>query len=168
MYEFARLLVDSDPRPDVVYCDEDHLAANGRTRRAPVFKPAWSPEMLLGYHYTGRLTLARRDLVAAVGGLDLALEEAAEWDLMLRLSERTDRIARITRCLYHNAAAVDVREAARGGPHRRGVLEAHLHRTGTADAIRDRTAQRLVPGLMDAPPHGRWSASSSRRSIAPG
>ena len=29
-------------------------------RTAPVFKPACSPEMLLGYHYTGRLTLARR------------------------------------------------------------------------------------------------------------
>ena len=25
-----------------LYCDEDHLAANGRTRREPVFKPAWS------------------------------------------------------------------------------------------------------------------------------
>ena len=135
LYEFARLLVDSAPTPDVVYCDEDHLAANGRTRRAPVFKPAWSPEMLLGYHYTGRLTLARRDLIAAVGGLNLDLEEAAEWDLMLRLSERTDRIIRITRCLYHNATAVDVREAARGGSHRRGVLEAHLHRTGTTDAF---------------------------------
>ena len=134
LYEFARLLVDSDPRPDVVYCDEDHLVANGRTRLAPVFKPAWSPEMLLGYHYIGRLTLARRELVAEAGGLDLGLEEAAEWDLMLRLAERTGCIARIARCLYHNAAAIDVREAGRGGPHRRAVLEAHLHRTGMADA----------------------------------
>ena len=127
---------------------------NGRTRLAPVFKPARPPEMLLGYHYTGRLTLARRDLVAVVCGLDLTLEEAAEsLDLMLRLSVRTDRIARITRCLYHNVTAIDVREAGTWGsapPGRRRGSPAP-HRNG--GCIRDRTAQRLVPGLMAAPPH---------------
>ena len=60
--------------------------------------------MLLGYHYTGRLTLAGRTLVEEVGGLDSSLGEAAEWDLILRLSERTDRIVRIPRCLYHNGS----------------------------------------------------------------
>lgn len=134
LYEFARVLVDSAPPPDVVYCDEDHLTPNGRARRAPVFKPAWSPEMILGYHYTGRLTLARLELIVASGGLNLELEEGAEWDLMLRLSERTNRITRIARCLYHNAGDIDVREAGRGGTHRRGVLEAHLHRTGAVGA----------------------------------
>ena len=102
LYEFARAIVDRDPRPDVLYCDEDHLAADGRTRCRPIFKPSWSPEMLLGYHYTGRLTLARSSLVDEVGGLDRSLGEAAEWDLMLRLSERTSEVVRVAHCLYHN------------------------------------------------------------------
>ena len=104
LYEFARAIVDRDPPPDVLYCDEDRLASDGRTRFGPVFKPSWSPEMLLSYHYTGRLTLARRALVNEVGGFDLSLDEAAEWDMMLRLSEQTDQIVRIPRCLYHNAS----------------------------------------------------------------
>ena len=130
LYEFARAIVDRDPRPDVLYCDEDHLARNGRTRCRPIFKPSWSPETLLGYHYTGRLTLARRTLVEEVGGLDPSLGDAAEWDLILRLSERTDRIVRIPLCLYHNGSEI----CSSDDVHRQTVLESHLKRTGISEA----------------------------------
>ncbi len=126
LYEFARAILAAGPQPDVLYCDEDRLASNGRTRRSPIFKPSWSPDTALGCHYTGRLTLARLALVREVGGYDPSLGDAAEWDLLLRLSERTDRIVRIPLCLLH-----------RGGPVRCGdvklrqrVLQAHLERTG--------------------------------------
>jgi GT2 family glycosyltransferase len=130
LYEFARAIVDGDPHPDVVYCDEDRLAPDGRTRCKPNFKPSWSPETLLGYHYTGRLTLARRSLVEEVGGFDLSLGDAAEWDLILRLSERTDRVVRIPLCLYHNGG-----EPLPGNDGRRQtVLESHLNRIGIKKA----------------------------------
>ena len=130
LYEFARAIVDRDPRPDVLYCDEDHLARDGRSRCRPNFKPSWSPEMLLGYHYTGRLTLARRTLVEEVGGLDPSLGEAAEWDLILRLSERTDRVVRISLCLYHNGSEI----CSGDDVHRQSVLESHLKRIGISEA----------------------------------
>ena len=130
LYEFARAIVDRDPRPDVLYCDEDHLARDGRTRCRPNFKPSWSPETLLGYHYTGRLTLARRTLVEEVGGLDPSLGDAAEWDLILRLSERTDRIVRIPLCLYHNGSET----CSSDDVHRQTVLESHLKRIGISEA----------------------------------
>jgi GT2 family glycosyltransferase len=134
LYEFARAIVERSPRPDVLYCDEDHLAIDGRTRSRPVFKPSWSPEMLLAYNYPGRLTVVRSELLDDVGGLDLALGAPAEWDLMLRLSERTQDIVRVPRCLYHNS---DI-EAGRGAgssldgaqSDNRLVLEAHLKRAG--------------------------------------
>src|SRR5271166_2705939 len=64
LYEFARIVHDHpDDRPALIYCDEDHLGEDGRTRSQPIFKPAWSPEMSLGYDYMGRLTLVRRDLM---------------------------------------------------------------------------------------------------------
>ena len=134
LYEFARAIVDRDPRPDVLYCDEDHLAADGRTPCRPIFKPSWSPETLLGYHYTGRLTLASRPLVDEVGGLDRSLGEAAEWDLMLRLSERTSEVVRVPHCLYHNGErhlaftpTVTIFSA-------QDILESHLRRTGRHEA----------------------------------
>jgi GT2 family glycosyltransferase len=133
LYEFVRAIVDRDPPPDVIYCDEDRLASDGRTRIGPILKPSWSPEMLLSYHYTGRLTLARWTLVTEVGGFDLSLDEAAEWDMMLRLSEQTDRVARIPRCLYHNAGNPSTSIKYRGPKHRL-VLESHLVRRGLKGA----------------------------------
>jgi len=130
LYEFARAIVERDPRPDVLYCDEDHLARDGRTRCRPIFKPSWSPETLLGYHYTGRLTLARRTLVEEMGGFDPSLGDAAEWDLILRLSERTDRIVRIPLCLYHNGSEI----CSSDDVHRQTVLESHLRRIGISEA----------------------------------
>ncbi len=133
LYEFARAIVDQDPRPDVLYCDEDHLASDGRTRCRPNFKPSWSPEMLLGYHYTGCLTLARWSLFSEIAGLDPSAGQAAEWDLMLRLSERTDRIVRVPRCLYHHAATTS-KDNPEDQPQCRQVLESHLKRKGRDQA----------------------------------
>ncbi len=119
-----------DNRPSLIYCDEDHLAADGRTRSQPIFKPAWSPEMLLGYDYMGRLTLIRRDLMEQAGGFDSGMGEAAEWDLKLRVTALSDRVIRVTRCLYHNRSDTDVRPVCRGGEQARAALKAHLVRLG--------------------------------------
>ena len=113
LHEFARIVHDHpDDRPALIYCDEDHLATDGQTRSQPIFKPAWSPEMSLGYDYMGRLTLIRRDLMEQAGGFDARMGEAAEWDLKLRVSTRSDRVVRITKCLYHNQGGADVRRCA--------------------------------------------------------
>ncbi|HKM52579.1 MAG TPA: glycosyltransferase [Isosphaeraceae bacterium] len=131
LYEFARIVHDHpDDRPALIYCDEDHLAADGRTRSQPIFKPAWSPEMSLGYDYMGRLTLIRRDLMEQAGGFDPGMGEAAEWDLKLRVSCRSDRVVRIAMCLYHNRSETDVRRLCRGEAQARAALRAHLARLG--------------------------------------
>jgi GT2 family glycosyltransferase/glycosyltransferase involved in cell wall biosynthesis len=131
LYEFARIVYDRrDDRPAMIYCDEDHLATERRTRSQPIFKPAWSPEMSLGYDYTGRLTLIRRDLMEQMGGFDSGMAEAAEWDLKLRVSSISDRIFRITKCLYHNHGGTDGRPVLRGEAEARLVLKAHLIRLG--------------------------------------
>jgi len=131
LYEFARIVHDHpEDRPALIYCDEDHLAADGRTRSQPIFKPAWSPEMSLGYDYLGRLTLIRRDLREQAGGFDPGMGEAAEWDLKLRVSSLSARVVRITKCLYHNRSETDVRQVCRGAVQARAALRAHLARMG--------------------------------------
>ena len=133
LYEFARIVHDHpDDRPSLIYCDEDHLAADGQTRSQPIFKPAWSPEMNLGYDYMGRLTLIRRDLIEQAGGINPGMGEAAEWDLKLRVTSCSDRVVRITRCLYHNLSDSDVRSVCRGEAQARSALKAHLARLGIA------------------------------------
>ena len=87
-------------RADVIYTDEDSIDVTGE-RLDPVFKLYWSPDLLLSTPYTGRLSVVRRKLLEAVGGFRQELDGAEEHDLLLRLSEMTDRIYHLPGVLYH-------------------------------------------------------------------
>jgi GT2 family glycosyltransferase len=103
LLEIATLLHDN-PDTDLIYSDHDILGIDGR-RRFPSFKPDWSPELLLSYMYFGHLKVYRAALVRSVGGLRAGFEGSADYDLALRLVERTERIRHIPQILYHWRAA---------------------------------------------------------------
>jgi hypothetical protein len=92
--------LNAHPEADVIYSDEDKLDETGR-RCEPHFKPDWSPSLFLSYMYTCHLMVVRRSLVEAAGGFRPGLEGAQDYDLLLRLMERTTRIHHIPRVLYH-------------------------------------------------------------------
>jgi len=85
---------------DVVYSDEDKLDIAG-ARCDPYFKPDWSPEHFLACMYTPHVLMARRSVVEAVGGFRAGYEGAQDYDLLLRMTERTSRIEHVPRILYH-------------------------------------------------------------------
>jgi GT2 family glycosyltransferase len=85
---------------DVVYSDEDKLDTAGR-RCEPYFKPDWSPELFLSYMYACHFLVVRRELVQAAGGFRREYDGAQDYDLLLRVMERTRRIHHIPRVLYH-------------------------------------------------------------------
>ena len=85
---------------DMVYSDQDKIELDGR-RHTPFFKPDWSPDLLQAFMYTGHLTVYRRDLVQSLGGFRSEFDFAQDYDLALRVSERTNRIGHIPKILYH-------------------------------------------------------------------
>ena len=98
LYWIARRL-ERDPTLDVVYTDEDKLDEHGR-RVEPFFKPAWSPDYLLSVNYITHLLVVRRSLLTEVGGLRAGFDGAQDYDLLLRLTERTDRIGHVPAPVY--------------------------------------------------------------------
>lgn len=90
----------TDPQPDVVYSDSDKLTAHG-VRADPFLKPDWSPVYALGAMYIGHLLVVRRSLVEEAGGFDPAFDTIQDFELFLRVAERTDRIHHIPQTLYH-------------------------------------------------------------------
>ena len=145
LLEVAALLQD-DPGADLIYSDHDLLGEDGR-RQSPRFAPGWSPELLLSYMYIRHLKVYRTELVRAVGGFRPGFEGSADYDLALRVAERTGRIRHIPRILYHWRAARDSIArttpakpySVRGGPARPGGRwSAPRHR-------RHRRAARLRP-----------------------
>jgi GT2 family glycosyltransferase len=124
----------ADPELDVVYSDSDKLTLHG-TLADPFFKPDWSPTYALGAMYIGHLLVVRRSLVEEVGGFDSAFDTIQDFEFMLRVSERTDRIHHIPRILYHWRAIPG--SIAAGAEQKQGVPELqaravseHLERIG--------------------------------------
>ena len=85
---------------DLIYTDEDKIDENG-IRFDPHFKPDWSPETLLSMNYICHFTVIRRSLVKEVGGFNLGYEGAQDYDLFLRITEKTNNIYHIPKVLYH-------------------------------------------------------------------
>jgi GT2 family glycosyltransferase len=99
LFECVRVL-NEKPETDAIYTDEDKLDRRGG-HGEPFFKPDWSPELFRGVMYVGHLLVLRRSLVESVGGLDPAFDGVQDFELMLRVSERTERIEHVPRILYH-------------------------------------------------------------------
>jgi O-antigen biosynthesis protein len=127
---------------DIVYSDEDKLDLAG-ARCDPYFKPDWSPEHFLSCMYTPHLVVARKALVDAAGGFRVGYEGAQDYDLFLRMSERTSRIDHLPRILYHWRKLPQ--SAASAGDAKPWALDAG--RRALEDAMRRReTEAEVLPG----------------------
>lgn len=99
LFEIVRLLARR-PDLDLIYTDEDMRAPRGKLVQ-PFFKPGWSPDLLREMNYITHLSVFRTQLVRAVGGFREEFEGSQDYDLLLRVSEKTDRVGHVPRVLYH-------------------------------------------------------------------
>jgi GT2 family glycosyltransferase/2-polyprenyl-3-methyl-5-hydroxy-6-metoxy-1,4-benzoquinol methylase len=99
LLEVVRLL-QQHPDADMVYSDEDKLDSDGK-RRDPFFKPDWSPEYFLSCMYTCHFAVYRKTLLDEIGGFRRGFEGSQDYDLVLRLTEKTSNIYHIPKILYH-------------------------------------------------------------------
>jgi GT2 family glycosyltransferase len=89
-----------DSQPDLVYSDEDYLDNQGR-RVQPIFKPAFSPDLLRCGMYLGHLLVVRNRTLREVGGFRAGYDGSQDYDLALRLAALPATIRHIPRVLYH-------------------------------------------------------------------
>jgi glycosyltransferase involved in cell wall biosynthesis len=101
LFEVASLL-NARPDTDYVYSDEDKIDEDGR-RHEPYFKPDFLPDLFLAQNYTSHLSVYRTALVREVGGFRAGYEGSQDWDLALRVVDRSSpaRIRHISKVLYH-------------------------------------------------------------------
>jgi GT2 family glycosyltransferase len=145
-YEVA-VRINAVPDVDYIYSDEDKInQANARS--APFFKPDWSPEWMLSVMYTCHLSVYRRSIVEEVGRFRSEYDGSQDWDLVLRVTERTDRIAHIPKVLYswriHPASAASGSDAK---PFAYLAAKRALE-----DALRRRNEEGEVKPVPDLPP----------------
>jgi GT2 family glycosyltransferase len=133
--------LNADPGLDLVYSDEDKLDEQGELVQ-PYLKPDWSPDLLRTHNYICHLTVARRSLVEKVGGLRSAFDGSQDHDLLLRLTEHTERVGHIPEPLYSwritpgsAAAVIDAKPFAIDASRR--ALQEAVERRGAPARVED-------------------------------
>src|SRR5262249_51466920 len=73
--------------PEIIYTDEDYVSESGDPQ-LPLFKPAWSPALLLSCMYVGHLLVVSAKRARDVGGFRTAYDGAHDHDFILRLTDK--------------------------------------------------------------------------------
>ena len=99
LFEYVKT-INEYPDADCIYCDEDKINEQGR-HCDPWFKSDWNPDLSLSFNYVMHFAVYRRILFEKLGGFRKAYEGSQDYDLLLRVSEKTDEIYHIPRIFYH-------------------------------------------------------------------
>jgi O-antigen biosynthesis protein len=84
---------------DLLYTDEDKLE-DALVHSHPYQKPSYNSMYLLGCNYITHLAVLRTTLVKDIGGFREKVEGAQDWDLFLRISQKTNKITHIPKIVY--------------------------------------------------------------------
>ncbi len=95
---FAKVIVE-DPTVDALYSDEDFLQEDG-SHVFPHLKSDFNIDLLRAHNYITHLVSVRASLVAELP-LRSEFDGAQDYDFLLRLSEKTDKIFHVREVLYH-------------------------------------------------------------------
>lgn len=124
---------------DLIYTDEDKLTLDER-RVYPAFKQNWDMNLLQSFMYVGHLGVYRKKIIDEIGGFRIGFEGAQDYDLILRFTEKTQKIFHLPKILYHwrmipGSTAVEVNSKDYAYDRGRLALEQTLARRGFSDVF---------------------------------
>lgn len=147
LYEFLRVVKDKNA--DVIYSDQEIIDEYGN-EKDPLYKPDWSPELFLSQMYLGHLVGFKRRLFEAVGGFRSEFNGSQDYDLLLRIIEKSETIEHVSKILYKWRAIPSSTATNPGSkPYAQiaglNAIQGHLDRTlGEGKAIAEETSDLFV------------------------
>ena len=99
LYYLAKALNDNKEL-DLIYTDEDKIDFKGKIME-PHFKPDYSPDTFMGVNYICHLTCLRKSIVDELNGFRSEYDGSQDYDLFLRVLDKTDKVYHIDKVLYH-------------------------------------------------------------------
>ena len=129
------LALNKKPELDFIYSDQDKVDEKTTMRFGRLYKPFWSMELLYSGNYITHFSVIRRSIIEEIGGWDSSTDGAQDWDLFLKVAEKTKNVYGISKVLYHwrtaptsTAASMDNKNYAAGAQIR--ALQTHFDRMG--------------------------------------
>lgn len=125
---------------DLIYSDEDRFDETGRLE--PIFKPGWSPDLLLCCMYLGHFLVAKKTELDRIGWFRGDFDGSQDYDLALRLTDGAAHVHHIPRVLYHwrkHPASTAASSNAKPHTHQAGreALRQAVARRGYEAAVED-------------------------------
>lgn len=100
LYEIVKVINENDT-PEFIYTDEDKVDETGLEFFDPHFKPDWSPDTLRSYNYITHFSVFKKDLLEKVGNFRSECDGSQDYDMFLRITEKSKNIYHIPKILYH-------------------------------------------------------------------
>jgi len=137
LYEMVKAINETDA--EFIYSDEDFISTEG-IHSNPHFKPDFSPDLLLSHNYITHFTCFKKELLDKVGYFNSKFDGSQDYDLFLRLTEKTPKIHHIQKVLYHwrmLETSTSANSEAKPEAIERGrvVLQETLKRRGIAGTV---------------------------------
>lgn len=135
LYEVVKC-INENPDVEFIYTDEDKIEGSVKNRFDPYFKSDFAPDTLRANNYICHFSIFKKELMDKLGGERSEYDGAQDYDIILRMSETTDKIVHIPKILYH--WRVHTNSTAKSGGDAKPyafeagikVLEDHLKRVG--------------------------------------
>lgn len=89
----------SQTSSDILYTDHNVVDADDNPINW-LYKPDWSPDLMLSQMYLGHLLAFKRSLFECVGGFDPEFDGAQDYDLVLRMLPHADVVSHVPEALY--------------------------------------------------------------------
>ena len=137
LFQYASAIA-ADKTIDALYCDEDFLTEDGGYVN-PHFKPDFNIDLLRAHNYITHLLAVRTCFVRELM-LRKEFDGAQDYDFILRLVEKTNRIMHIPEVLYHwrmseTSTAKDASIKPYAEIAGKCALEEHLKRVGLLASV---------------------------------
>lgn len=140
LYEVAMTALETGA--DLIYTDENTFSSVPQRAYLPAFKPDFSPDTLRSYNYICHFLSFSKELLNKAGSFCSEYDGSQDYDLLLRLSEKSKKTAHIPKILYYwrahkksVAGGVDAKPYALKAA--KMALSEHLERLGLKGEVYD-------------------------------
>lgn len=146
LHEVMKVICEKDA--DFIYTDENTFHNTPSDAFCPHYKPAYAPDTLRANNYICHFTVFRRRLLEDVGLFRSECDGSQDFDMVLRLTEKTKKIIHIPEILYYwRAHDNSVADSVEAKPYviqaAHKALEDHLLRMGLEGEVLD----SVVPSM---------------------
>lgn len=157
LYEIMDVICNKNA--DFIYTDENTFHDTPKDAYWPHYKPDYSPDTLRSYNYICHLTAFKTSLLEKTGLFRKEFDGSQDYDMILRLTEKAEKIVHIPKVLYFwrshkNSVASDISAKPYTIVAAKKALCEHLERLSLKGHVEDSTllsTYRIKYEIQDNP-----------------